>query len=242
MSVYVFLGPTLPRDDAAELLDAVYLPPVAQGDVARIVGERPDAIAIVDGYFENVPSVWHKEILYALSQRIPVYGASSMGALRAAELHPFGMIGVGAVFEAYRDGRLEDDDEVAVIHGPPELGYPALSEAMVNIRRTLADAVGDGVVGAGDAGVLERIAKGLPYRERSYGRLLRLAGSAGVESATLARLKAWLPQGLVDQKREDAVRLLKILSDMKAESMPPVRFHFERTTLWERSAGGSARQ
>ena len=42
-----------------------------------------------------------------------VFGAASMGALRAAELAPFGMIGVGAIFAAYRDGRLTGDDEVA---------------------------------------------------------------------------------------------------------------------------------
>ncbi|MBV5331336.1 tfuA protein, partial [bacterium] len=67
--------------------------------------------------------------------------ASSMGALRAAELHVFGMVGIGRVFADYRDLIHEDDDEVAVIHGPAELGYPALSEAMVNIRATIAQAV-----------------------------------------------------------------------------------------------------
>ena len=52
--------------------------------------------------------------------------------------------GVGRIFEAFRDGVLEDDDEVAVVHGPPETGYLALSEPMVNIRGTLgrAEAVG----------------------------------------------------------------------------------------------------
>ena len=69
-----------------------------------------------------------------------MFGAASMGALRAAELAAFGMEGVGAIFEAFREGVLEDDDEVAVIHGPAEFGYPVLSEAMVNIRRTLSDA------------------------------------------------------------------------------------------------------
>src|SRR5688572_32760283 len=49
---------------------------------------------------------------------VRVFGAASMGALRAAELQPFGMIGVGQVFQAYRRGHLTDDDEVAVAHGP----------------------------------------------------------------------------------------------------------------------------
>ena len=57
-------------------------------------------------------------------------GAGSIGALRAAELEAFGMVGEGRIFEAYRSGVLEpydtpfeDDDEVAVVHAPAELGY-----------------------------------------------------------------------------------------------------------------------
>jgi hypothetical protein len=236
MTIHVFLGPTLPVDDARRLLDADYRPPVAQGDVARSCLERPDAIAIIDGYFENVPSVWHKEILFALSQGIPVYGASSMGALRAAELHPFGMVGVGAVFEAYRDGRLEDDDEVAVTHGPAELGYPLLSEAMVNIRRTLNDAEENGVLNVETAAAFRSIAKELPYRLRGYARMLRLAAEAGADPAICARFKSWLPEGRADQKRADAELLLTRLHDGR-EAVPfRPRFRFERTVLWERTA------
>ena len=140
MTFVVFTGPTLPPAEAREVLDALYLPPVSEGDLYRAALKSPRAIGIIDGYFENVPSVWHKEILHAMARGIRVFGSASMGALRAAELAAFGMVGVGATFEAYRDGILEDDDEVAVIHGPAELGFPMLFEAMVNIRRTLSDA------------------------------------------------------------------------------------------------------
>ncbi len=240
----VFLGPTLPREDAERELDATYLPPVAQGDIIRLCAQEttPKAIGIVDGLFENVPSVWHKEILFAISQGIAVFGASSMGALRAAELHPFGMIGVGAIFEAFRDGRLEDDDEVAVIHGPAELGYTSLSEAMVNIRRTLADAVVDEVIPPETARQLEGIAKALPYRERGYGRVLRLAADRGVPDEELADLKLWLPTGRFDQKREDARQLLRAMRRWAAQgtAAPEARFHFERTVLWEKAVRESA--
>src|SRR5262249_22679622 len=121
--VFVFLGPTLPVGRARELLDAVYLPPVQQGDVLRLLGRAPRVIGIVDGYFDTVPAVWHKEILLAMAEGVHVFGAASMGALRAAELHPFGMVGVGRVFECYRDGVLTADDEVAVAHGPGDTGY-----------------------------------------------------------------------------------------------------------------------
>ncbi|HYG87995.1 MAG TPA: TfuA-like protein [Azospirillum sp.] len=243
MTVYVFLGPTMAREDAAEILDAVFLPPVAQGDVIRIAEHKPTAIAIVDGYFECVPAVWHKEILFAIRRGITVFGASSMGALRAAELHPFGMIGVGSIFEAYRDGRLEDDDEVAVVHGPAELGYTMLSEAMVNIRRTLADAEAEGVLSPATTRALEGIAKELPYRERGYGRMLRLACEMGMDARELARFKGWLPTGRVDQKREDAKLLLHTVRRWlgRAPVLPEPRFHFEHTALFERAVREAAR-
>src|SRR5262244_3339652 len=101
MTVYLFIGPTLPRAEIAALTDFVCRPPVARGDVLRSARTRPQAIGIVDGYFDGAPAVWHKEILWAMTQGIHVFGSASMGALRAAELHAFGMHGVGHIFEAY---------------------------------------------------------------------------------------------------------------------------------------------
>src|SRR5262249_25016326 len=144
MKIIVFLGPTLPVAEARRVLAATYRPPVSQGDVLRASRERPRAIGIVDGYFEHVPAVWHKEVLWALSQGIHVFGAASMGALRAAELSSFGMVGVGRVYEAFERGELEADDEVAIAHAAAEDGYRPLSEAMVNIRATLGAAARGG--------------------------------------------------------------------------------------------------
>ena len=107
MRACVFVGPTLRAEDLAPDGDIVVLPPVAQGDVYRAAQAQPSAIGIVDGYFEGALSVWHKEILWAMVEGIHVFGSASMGALRAAELHPFGMRGIGRIFEAFRDGELE---------------------------------------------------------------------------------------------------------------------------------------
>ena len=123
------------------MLDAEYMPPAGHGDVLRAALRRPRVIAIVDGVFERTPAVWqHKEILFALSEGIHVYGAASMGALRAAELDRFGMRGVGDVYRAYAEGMLEDDDEVAVAHTDAEHGFRALSDSMVDVRATLEKA------------------------------------------------------------------------------------------------------
>ena len=242
MTAVIFTGPSLPPELARTMIDAEIRPPVAQGDLIRAVGAAPSAIGIIDGFFENVPSVWHKEILFALSRGIPVYGAASMGALRAAELHAFGMIGVGAVFEAFRDGALEDDDEVAVVHGPAELGYLPLSEAMVNIRCTLSDARAGGVVSEQARSILERVAKELPYKSRSYDRILAHASEHGAAVADLDAFRAWLPTGRRDAKREDAVLLVRTISGLGSgvDRHAPL-FHFERTTLWARAMSDAGR-
>ena len=244
MTAVVFTGPSLPPAEAADAFEARYLPPVAEGDVYRAVMEGASSVGIIDGFFENVPAVWHKEVLFALSRGIPVYGAASMGALRAAELAAFGMRGVGAIFEAFHDGILEDDDEVAVIHGPAELGYPQLSEAMVNIRRTLSDARGEGVVGSLAREGLEQIAKELPYRERTYHAILERACRAGVPEEDLKAFKSWLPGGRVDQKRADARLLLQVMRDdlAKGRAAAPPPFHFEHTTLWEQASRAAAQR
>lgn len=234
--VIIFLGPTLAKADAATILDADYRPPVAQGDVLRAVLDKPKAIGIIDGFFENVPSVWHKEILFAMKEGVRVYGAASMGALRAAELHPFGMEGVGAIYEAYVDGRLEDDDEVAVTHGPAEIGYPILTEAMVNIRRTLSDAFAARVITEPVRRTLEDWAKDLSYRERTYARLFKMAADHQLSPREIAALRAWLPSGRGDQKRDDAVAMLKTIRTALNGTWVPARplFPFEHTTMWEK--------
>ena len=142
MTVVVFTGPTLRQAEAEARLGGIVLPPARQGDIWRAVhAHKPVAIGLIDGVFFHEPAVWHREILWAMAEGVHVFGAASMGALRAAELAPFGMQGVGRVFEALRDGLwpgfaepFEDDDEVAVIHAPAELGHAPLSDAMVDLR------------------------------------------------------------------------------------------------------------
>ena len=121
----VFLGPSLPRPEARSILAADCRPPAGQGDVFRAALDGPPAIALMDGIFRDAPTVRHREILWALARGIPVFGASSMGALRAAELDRQGMIGTGLIYRWYRRYALLPDDAVAVTHGPRELGAPA---------------------------------------------------------------------------------------------------------------------
>ena len=234
MTIVVFVGPTLPPEDVAALGDIICLPPVAQGDVYRAMQRRPRAIGIIDGYFSGAPSVWHKEILWAMSRGVPVFGSASMGALRAAELHAFGMRGVGRIFEAFRDGELEDDDEVAVVHGPAELGHVQASEAMVNIRATLARAEAEGVLCSGSRNALEAFAKSMFFPQRSWEALFEGAATLGVFESERAALSAWLPCGRVDQKRADALEMLAAMREAPDEtSASQPKFKFEWTHFWD---------
>lgn len=237
MTIVVFVGPSVPVEAAQGVLNAVYRPPAAQGDVYRAARQRPHAIGLVDGYFERVPAVFHKEILWAMSQGVHVFGSASMGALRAAELAAFGMQGVGRIFEAYRDGRLEADDEVAVAHAAGEDDHVALSEAMVNLRATLAAASEAHVIGEATRDGLLQIAANLFYPERSYPTILRRGRERGLARGELDALERWLPAGRIDQKRADALEMLAALREhaVTTQGQPKtVTFSFEHTDLWDR--------
>jgi hypothetical protein len=244
MSVCIFTGPTLSVKDATLELSATYLPPAEAGDVYRAALTRPCAIGIVDGYFQSAPAVRHKEILWAMSEGIHVFGSASMGALRAAELAVFGMEGVGKIFESYRDNIFEDDDEVAIAHAPAEDGFRAASEAMANIRETLRAAEIASVISVNVRGALEQIAKRTFYPDRNYPRLLRDALEEGMAEAELAGFREWLPAGRVDQKRDDALNMLRHIRKRLEQDMQPkrVRYQFEHTFMWEAAVRALAPQ
>ncbi len=236
MTVHVCLGPTVAVAEARELLEAEYHPPVRAGDICRLLERRPSVIALIDGYFEQVLSVFHKEILRALADGVRVYGASSMGALRAAELHPFGMIGVGRVFEAYRSGEIEDDDEVALCHGSEEHGYRALSDAMVNLRFGLSAAAHAGIIQEDTQRVLVSLAKEQFYADRSWRALFVLGRRTGVDDVEIQRLAAFVDRTHPDIKKEDALLLLRTIASDVASGIEraPASFDFEPTIFWER--------
>src|SRR3712207_4912860 len=145
--IVVFLGPTLPREEARTLLSAHYAAPAEQGDIVKVVRSlRPRIIVLVDGAFGSVPTVRHKEILWALAQGVEVFGVSSLGALRAAELAGYGMKGFGLIYRWYRAFPFAEDDEVAVAMAPSELGAGALGDALIDMRITFNRAARGGII------------------------------------------------------------------------------------------------
>ena len=233
----VFSGPSLPPAKAPVHAGFEWRPPVRQGDVYRAAQSLPALIGIIDGYFESVATVWHKEILWAMTQGIHVYGAASIGALRAAELADFGMRGVGTIFHQFYTGALADDEEVALLHGPKEVEYVQVTEAMVNVRATVARALQLEVIPQPVATTLLGIAKSLFYKDRTYEAMLSAATAQCISQDALSRFAGWLPNGKIDQKRLDALAMIAAMTEHAAT----VFRHSKRPIKWLTPLHGNMR-
>ena len=243
MTAVLFVGPSFAGASPGLPAEFVLQPPAGQGDVYRAVEAlRPRMIGIVDGYFEGVPSVWHKEVVWAIANGVAVYGSASIGALRAAELHAWGMIGVGEIFAAYRDGILEADDEVALLHGPAETGFLPLTEPLVNVRWTCRAAEAASVIAGREAAGIVAAAQSVFYKTRTWRAVLASARGAGVPEEAVGRFETWLPGGRVDQKCLDALAMAdRMRADLEAPRRPRAPLDFEPTFLWERAVAGWTR-
>ncbi|MCL2550325.1 MAG: TfuA-related McrA-glycine thioamidation protein, partial [Methanimicrococcus sp.] len=199
------------------LPDADYRPPASRGDIEKAAAENPDIICLIDGVFFEQCSVGHREILGALNKGILLFGASSMGALRASEMESFGMRGVGRVYALYRDGVLESDDEVAIICDP--FSNQPLSEALINIRATLQKAGTENILTEEESEKLFQTAAGLYYPERTYDFLIETARKNNIISeSSLCAFEDWIQnKNEADIKKEDAVAVLKAVKEAAGE-------------------------
>lgn len=226
----LFVGPSLPDVRLLVSSDVVIKAPATQGDIQVAVNDGASAIGLVDGGFEYTASVWHKEILYGLSQGVQILGAASMGALRAAECHTFGMIGVGRIFEDYRDGIAIDDADVALLHAPPEMDYLALTVPMVNVRATLQHAMAKAGITLAEAETIRAVADAIFFKDRTWKDIVTRCD--GLELRRKVEISELIASSQVDQKRLDAIALVERLSLGKFEDHSKGNWHFERTSIW----------
>jgi hypothetical protein len=204
----VYIGPTLGADEVLRIApEAEIRPPVENGMLVQARPRPGDVIVLIDGYYRDRLAVRHKEIMTLIQAGVVVVGAASMGALRAAELRDHGMIGVGRVYQMYRDGEIYGDDEVAVKHSPAERGYRADSMALVNLRHGGRLAVRDGVARASTVAALVSAARTLVFYERTWPRLTdAVTDRCGTEElAEIPALAQYCGQPMCDIKAQDAV-------------------------------------
>lgn len=215
MSIVIYTGLSLSFEDAKKMLDAEYLPPVKRGDIYELLEKRDDIeiIGIIDGVFHQSPAVAHKEILEALKQNITVVGGSSMGALRACELYPFGMIGVGNIFEDYKNGVIESDDDVAVSLNPET--YEQMSESWINMKYNFEFAVEDKIISQEECHELLQISKDTYYPKRSFNYVIKkssLSDDKKIELINYINSKGF------DIKNEDAKKVIEYIKQLTTTS------------------------
>jgi hypothetical protein len=222
--IVVIAGPSLPPANRPDDPIFDWRPPAAAGDAYRIADLKPKAVVLIDGLFDEQPSIRHKELLALLARGVFLIGGASMGALRGVELSPFGMIGVGRIFEGYASGLLIGDDEVALLHGPEDWGWNALTEPLVNVRATLLRALRRFVVDKRAARLVLNTAMRLFYKERTWSSIFAALEESNDPGAARARALAdRLADVRVDLKRLDALACVdraRTLANLPAPERP----------------------
>jgi len=215
--IVIFTGPSLSPDKARKIFDkAAYMPPIKRGDAVKAFELGARLIGIIDGIFFTEVAVSPRELLSLLDKGVTLVGGSSMGALRAAELDAYGMIGVGRIYEMYRSGEINSDDEVALIFTPDTL--KSLSEPMVNIRHNLKALVETNLIDSKTAEDLLEIASKLHYPLRTYERVIELA----IDEKLLSKVEGdkilhTLAQQRVDLKSLDAVKVIEKVREIAVQ-------------------------
>ncbi len=209
----VYLGPTLNREEASKILDADYRDPAKKGDFLRLshTSDEKKYVGFIDGVFlhDYPPSpieVYH----LATRKNIELIGASSLGALRAVELEKFGMKGIGKIFQLFKNGILNADDEVAVTFVRDK--NILQSEALIDIRFNLFLAYKKGIITKQTKRRFVKIAKNIYFPFRNYEDIVRLTEEQFPSiHDELENFRDYVLKNRDSLKARDARKLLKYL-------------------------------
>lgn len=127
---------------------------------------------IIDGVFHHDLAPTPREVYDALG-RIGIFGASSMGALRAAECAPYGAVPLGAIARWYARELIDGDDEVAVLVDPES--QRALTVPSVNVRYVAKLAVRRELMNRSVSDAWVRDARDIFYMDRTWEGAIALA-------------------------------------------------------------------
>jgi TfuA protein len=209
----IFLGPSLTHEKARKILDAEYRPPAKKGDFLRFTmpADGLTVVGLVDGYFlQDYPPSPIEVYQLIMRKNTVVIGSASLGALRAVELEKFGMIGVGKIFELYKKGIVNADDEVAVTF--TEEPQSLQSEAMIDIRFNLFIAKRKGFIDEITKKTIARVAKSVYFPYRNYEDILDKTKNMHPElEHGLESFRAYIRNNRRSLKEKDAIRLVEYI-------------------------------
>ncbi|MEA3333349.1 MAG: TfuA-like protein, partial [Pseudomonadota bacterium] len=218
MKTIVFTGPSLSLQEGREILeDGIFLPPLRQADlITAITRHQPDVVVIVDDYSGLSEAVWHSEILEVINCGIKVYGTAAIGAVRAFEMDHCGMIGVGSVYQMFKDGVVEDDDEVLALFQKLEDGnFFRLSEPLVNLRATFIKALESGVIDQNTAQKIIAFVKKMSWCKRSLDNIFSRTANQNIPTQVSEKLLNFVKTEYQDVQKEDARQTLKLVKELE---------------------------
>jgi hypothetical protein len=208
----IFVGPSLSAEDIAQIFpDVEVLPPIQRGDIDALMRRevKPKKVGVIDGKFLFALSISPKEILKAMYSGVRFYGSSSMGALRAAELDRYGMVGVGRIYKLYADELIDGDDEVALIIDEATLSTPCVP--LASMRLACKDLLSFKLISGLEAEVIVCAAKKLYFPERCYEAVFAQEIVLKTLGTTRAKQLQELFANAEEAKNADAKQLLKMM-------------------------------
>jgi TfuA protein len=216
-NVVVFVGPSLDPEKARTILEADYRPPAKKGDLIKLImslDEKETVVGLIDGYFLlDYPPTPIEVYQLIVRPNTVVIGSSSIGALRAVELEKFGMIGIGKIFQLFKHGKLDADDEVAVTFSQDL--YRLQSEAMVDIRYNLYLSLKRGFVDKETKDAIAKVAKSIYFPYRTYQNIIEetIKNYPQLEN-NARRFEAYILRNRKSLKERDALKLIEHIRDM----------------------------
>lgn len=209
----IFTGPSISKQEIQQMLsfDVEIKNPIKRYDLENIPNQQ-ELIAIIDGVFFSQLAVSAREIIILLKKGITILGSSSMGALRAAELNIYGMLGIGDVYEMYKSKEVQSDDEVALIFTKDT--YRAISEPVINIRYSIKKAIERGILNNQEGEKIIEVARSVYFPKLNYYGLFMLLENV-IPQNTLEQYKGFVEANreMLDVKRQDAIRLIKYINN-----------------------------
>jgi hypothetical protein len=216
--IKVYTGLSLDRRSALKILpDSRIMPPIIRGDLIKDIDNGVNIVVIIDGRFHQDLAVTPDEIMDALSCGIKVYGASSMGALRASELYPFGMIGHGLIYEHIVATPNFRDDFVAQVYSEDDDMIVKLSLNYIDLYMNLLELKKQKMLTAKDSYALLKLYSNIYYSERSWTALRYLLCQNHRHDVRLLKVAEEACTRMGSQKHRDAISVLRrVRTDLKS--------------------------
>ncbi len=218
----IFVGPSLSLQKARKIFDADYRGPAKKGDLLGLsasslvsLKNQPNAInfvGLIDGLFLQDYPPTPIEVFQLLSNKnFRVVGGASIGALRAVELEKFGMVGIGKIFELFKSGTTNADDEVAVTFHPGD-GVSIQSEAMIDIRFNLFIAHKKNIITKRTKHIIAKTAKSIYFPYRNYSNVIEETRTKFPElSRQLDSFSSYINHHRLSLKEIDAIKVIKYI-------------------------------